>query len=128
LRRRLNLHHLPLWNKYVFRKRFFYYRQLPGIISLLLLVNHKQCRIMVNNSNSATIAIPVLGKKFDRKVLPSSFKPPEHSVICGRGKSCTNHPGNRLLKKMVASSLKEYCTRKPRPSWTSRTLSPRLCL
>jgi hypothetical protein len=40
--------------------------------------------------------------------LPSDFVPGTHTVICGRGKSCSKSPGNKHLRSLVNSHLTPY--------------------
>ncbi|CAB9514806.1 Nitrilase family, member 2 [Seminavis robusta] len=46
------------------------------------------------------------------KKLPESFAPDNWSVICGRGKECYNHIGNRRLRVLVESNLPKYSATK----------------
>lgn len=52
---------------------------------------------------SVTINAPVR-----RGVMPSSFEPTEWSVICGRGRDCYDHVGNRRLRVLVEEKLDQY--------------------
>ena len=42
--------------------------------------------------------------------LPASFEPSPLDVICGRGKACFSHPGNRAFRQSIADALKSYQT------------------
>jgi hypothetical protein len=42
------------------------------------------------------------------KQLPQYFVPGENDVICGRGRKCFNHPGNKRFRGIVASYLEKY--------------------
>jgi hypothetical protein len=42
-------------------------------------------------------------------LLPESFKPSEHDVICGRGRKIFKHFGNQNFRKIVAGRMGEYC-------------------
>ncbi|CAB9502990.1 Nitrilase family, member 2 [Seminavis robusta] len=54
----------------------------------------------------------VIQAKMDSKNLPPSFKPDNWSVICGRGKECYGHVGNKRLKVLVNASLERYSATK----------------
>ena len=47
-------------------------------------------------------------KRDKRKRLPADYCPGKFSVLCGRGKSCTNSTGNLHLKTLVQNSLEGY--------------------
>ncbi|KAI2505495.1 adenylyl/guanylyl cyclase [Fragilaria crotonensis] len=40
--------------------------------------------------------------------LPALFSPGEYDVVCGKGKTCFLHPGNRRFRKLVAKFLDRY--------------------
>mmetsp|Transcript_10969 Transcript_10969/g.16877 ORF Transcript_10969/g.16877 Transcript_10969/m.16877 type:complete len:182 (-) Transcript_10969:27-572(-) len=42
--------------------------------------------------------------------LPPCYQPTQYDVICGKGKKCYNHAGNKLFRKIVEEYLKEYST------------------
>jgi hypothetical protein len=50
----------------------------------------------------------ILRNKTCKIQLPENFIPTESTVICGRGKACTNSIGNRCLKSIVNSFLQPY--------------------
>jgi hypothetical protein len=41
-------------------------------------------------------------------LLPASFSPSPHTIICGRSKAVSTAPGNRRLKMIVTQDLKQY--------------------
>ena len=47
-----------------------------------------------------------------RKRLPSNFTPSNWSVLCGRGKDCYNHFGNKRLRILVETNLEKYSAAK----------------
>ena len=40
--------------------------------------------------------------------LPPNFRPGHYDVICGRGKAVLQHHGNRLYRKIINASLRNY--------------------
>eukprot|EP00547_Thalassionema_nitzschioides_P014377 CAMPEP_0194241482 /NCGR_PEP_ID=MMETSP0158-20130606/7335_1 /TAXON_ID=33649 /ORGANISM="Thalassionema nitzschioides, Strain L26-B" /LENGTH=238 /DNA_ID=CAMNT_0038976381 /DNA_START=17 /DNA_END=730 /DNA_ORIENTATION=+ len=40
--------------------------------------------------------------------LPFDFQPSQYHVICGKGKKCYNHAGNKLFREIVDSHIKNY--------------------
>ncbi|CAB9502262.1 Nitrilase family, member 2 [Seminavis robusta] len=44
--------------------------------------------------------------------LPSDYEPTNWSVICGRGKDCYNHCGNKRLRILVDANLAKYSAAK----------------
>ena len=49
-------------------------------------------------------------KKQTNAPLPLDFKPFPYSVICGRGKACSESVGNRRLKVIASTFLEKYAT------------------
>jgi hypothetical protein len=46
--------------------------------------------------------------KREKYLLPTSFSPSPHTIICGRSKAASTAPGNRRLKMTVTQELKQY--------------------
>lgn len=44
----------------------------------------------------------------DKRNLSPNFVPSDYDVICGKGKSCFNHPGNKSFRKLVGLYLDGY--------------------
>ena len=44
----------------------------------------------------------------DKKYLPANYEPADCDVICGRGKNCYNHNGNRRYRETVDMALPNY--------------------
>jgi hypothetical protein len=42
------------------------------------------------------------------RLLPESFSPSQHDVVCGRGRNIFMHVGNQSFRQLVASRLQEY--------------------
>ena len=64
-------------------------------------------------SSSTTSVVSLLLMKdkqqnTERRKLPSWFVPSKFAVLCGRGRSCTDSPGNMRLKALIKSNLKQY--------------------
>ena len=49
-------------------------------------------------------------KKQANEPLPHDFQPFPYSVICGRGKACTESVGNRRLKVIASMFLEKYAS------------------
>ena len=62
----------------------------------------------MNSNVSNDEPISVQDGKFCKTLLPSDFEPTPYSVICGRGKTISNAPGNQRLKGLITSHLKQY--------------------
>jgi hypothetical protein len=45
-----------------------------------------------------------------KRYLPAGFKPSVTDVVCGKGKECFNHPGNRRFRAVIDANLKRYQT------------------
>mmetsp|Transcript_13770 Transcript_13770/g.20994 ORF Transcript_13770/g.20994 Transcript_13770/m.20994 type:complete len:218 (+) Transcript_13770:46-699(+) len=43
-----------------------------------------------------------------KQELPFDFQPGQFDVVCGKGKKCFDHPGNKELRKTTQLSLEEY--------------------
>jgi hypothetical protein len=54
--------------------------------------------------------------------LPENFEPGDDDVICGRGKRCYNHEGNKRLLARVRHSLDDYANAKSKQE-KSRVIS-----
>ena len=65
---------------------------------------------MATTGNTTTGVIqPPTPKRIAHKTkLPSSFEPGPYTVICGRGKLCTESPGNVYLRGLVKDFLEPY--------------------
>ena len=49
------------------------------------------------------------GKRSSHEIrLPASFQPGQHTVVCGRGKICSESSGNKNLKKLIRTFLHPY--------------------
>ena len=44
--------------------------------------------------------------------LPVDFVPSDNDVLCGKGKECFNHPGNRRFRALVNLNLRKYAEAK----------------
>jgi len=53
---------------------------------------------------------------YGRPMLPEGFQPSERDVICGRGKKCYDHQGNKRFQQMVIARLDEYSQAKSKVS------------
>lgn len=49
-------------------------------------------------------------KKEKRVCLGATFEPGNNAVICGRGKACSESPGNLKLRRVIESFLQSYAT------------------
>eukprot|EP00546_Thalassionema_frauenfeldii_P004574 CAMPEP_0178919418 /NCGR_PEP_ID=MMETSP0786-20121207/14423_1 /TAXON_ID=186022 /ORGANISM="Thalassionema frauenfeldii, Strain CCMP 1798" /LENGTH=383 /DNA_ID=CAMNT_0020593341 /DNA_START=49 /DNA_END=1200 /DNA_ORIENTATION=+ len=47
-------------------------------------------------------------KSRSRTELPANYKPGKFDVICGKGKGCFNHEGNKHFREIVAKQLDPY--------------------
>lgn len=54
----------------------------------------------------------VIQSKLEARSLPADFQPDNWSVICGRGKECYTHIGNRRLRVLVDANLDRYAETK----------------
>jgi hypothetical protein len=62
-------------------------------------------------TNSSTAA-----ERSEPEMLPASFLPHEHSVVCGRGNKCINAPGSQRLKIIASKFLQKYAHTKCKKS------------
>jgi hypothetical protein len=58
-------------------------------------------------SSSSRLLLPDPNK---RRYLPVKFLPSVNDVLCGKGKTCFNHPGNRRFRAIVGANLHRYQT------------------
>ncbi|CAB9502991.1 Nitrilase family, member 2 [Seminavis robusta] len=63
----------------------------------------QQVNIRFQEEEGITINAPVR-----QRFMPHGFEPTEWSVICGRGRDCYDHAGNRRLRVMVEENLDKY--------------------
>mmetsp|Transcript_28067 Transcript_28067/g.39453 ORF Transcript_28067/g.39453 Transcript_28067/m.39453 type:complete len:231 (-) Transcript_28067:96-788(-) len=64
----------------------------------------------MNNKNIGLVDERILAHAPVEKMtpLPEDFKPSNYDVICGRGKSCFNHIGNRRFRVTIDMNLARY--------------------
>jgi hypothetical protein len=43
-----------------------------------------------------------------KRYLPAGFKPSATDVVCGKGKECFNHPGNKRFRDVIDANLNRY--------------------
>jgi hypothetical protein len=56
--------------------------------------------------------VPPLRNRLGKRQLPSNFTPDSTSIMCGRGKACTESPGNKRLKAIVKRHINDYSNTK----------------
>ena len=61
-----------------------------------------------SSANAAPTAIPSPVQTSGNRQLPVGYIPSKYDVICGRGKDCFNHIGNRRFRVTIAINLKTY--------------------
>ena len=44
----------------------------------------------------------------NKRLLPLHYQPTANDVLCGKGKQCFNHPGNRRFRAVVNANLQRY--------------------
>mmetsp|Transcript_177 Transcript_177/g.432 ORF Transcript_177/g.432 Transcript_177/m.432 type:complete len:189 (+) Transcript_177:50-616(+) len=47
-----------------------------------------------------------------KQALPKDFSPSETDIVCGRGKQCYNHVGNKRFRVVIAKNLDRYLAAK----------------
>ena len=78
------------------------------------------------NNISAFVDQQVLLRAAERKankVLPGSWTPDNWSVICGRGKECYEHVGNRRFRLLVDLNLEKYAAAKSKVAKSAIVMS-----
>lgn len=61
-----------------------------------------------NHPPQVAFPVPRYSNPLGKRQLPSDFSPDSTAVICGRGKACTNSPGNKRLKAIVKDHISDY--------------------
>jgi hypothetical protein len=56
--------------------------------------------------------VPITDPRFGKREFPPDFAPDNTSVMCGRGKACTNSQGNKRLKAIVKDHISRYANAK----------------
>lgn len=72
----------------------------------LCFLTQSASRMASNKMNLKRSASPIGGG--DRRDLSGSFVPGDYDVICGKGKGCFNHQGNKNFRKIVGLFLESY--------------------
>ena len=78
------------------------------------------------NNISAFVDQQVLLRAAERKankVLPESWTPDNWSVVCGRGKDCYEHVGNRRFRVLVDLNLEKYAAAKSKVAKSAIVMS-----
>lgn len=57
-------------------------------------------------SNAKTVKY----EKYENRYLPEDFVPGEVDVVCARGKSYWEHPGNKMYRALIAGATERYST------------------
>jgi hypothetical protein len=71
------------------------------------IVMTKSANSSTSSTSSSSSSSSLNDSSFDI-VLPSSFVPGPHHVICARGKSYWDHEGNKSYRAMIAASARKY--------------------
>jgi len=57
-------------------------------------------------SNASTKAVKY--EKYENRYLPEDFVPGDTDVVCARGKSYWEHPGNKMYRAVIAGATERY--------------------
>ena len=63
--------------------------------------------ITSNSSFGSTITVARY-EKYRNSYLPKDFVPGKNDVVCARGKSYWEHPGNRMYRSLIAGATQKY--------------------
>lgn len=93
-------------------------QQQQGLVAMLRMGAPMALPDVVPSDDDQNDAIPHEEPSFEdggcSKLLPIDFVPGVDDVIIGRGKTCTQHPGNSKLTSLIQSKLIQYSTSKSR--------------
>mmetsp|Transcript_2083 Transcript_2083/g.5150 ORF Transcript_2083/g.5150 Transcript_2083/m.5150 type:complete len:487 (-) Transcript_2083:85-1545(-) len=72
-----------------------------------------------SSASASALPTPVTTRVLGRQLLPADFAPNDDSVVCGRGKICSNAEGNSRLKHIVKDFLPQYAAAKSKVEKTA---------